>query len=259
MFLNGSCAYLDFNMAFMFISSAFGLFGLLVVWQAVGNKYGGLKPSTFLVHIRDCLTSAFEWIGYQFGYWFNLYEWWIFFREWMRPIFDAMQDIVEPFGQIMFSWVYFFVGFAKNHMIAFAVLGSILPIGLLLFYFQSFFLQLATTVTEEVLKLCITLAIVISLIGIQIFYPSIWPKLFPRLFSFIQETNAEVRKYNTKLESKQAAKRRMRGLTVPQLKDYLDELGVDRSRARYRHQLVDLAVQYTMEQYGDEQCSGDDE
>jgi hypothetical protein len=111
----------------------------LVVWQTLANAYGLWKPSLFLEVVREFCSSLFEWIGYQVGYWLNLYEWLNILKDWFGPIIDATQEISLPLVNILCSWMYFFVGFAKNNAVAFSVIGAIIASGAFFWYFQDFF------------------------------------------------------------------------------------------------------------------------
>lgn len=169
-----------------------GIFFILSVAQTVSKKYNWALPSEKIIMVNNVATEYFEWIGYQVGRYINIMEWldmlWEFIRgyiwEILRPFFESIFEILQPLWQLLFSWVYFFVGFAKNRSVIFSYLGVII-----IFWGLVGVARRKEWVTIEtydeirrivyIYRINIPVVLAACFIGTLIAYPNILPKLFP--------------------------------------------------------------------------------
>lgn len=98
---------------------------------------------------------------------------------------------MQPVCQILFSWVYFFVGFAKTHYVIFSYIGGGIILGgfVTLVYFPN--VQFFIENKEYMIFGCISVTI-----GAAIAYPDIFPKIFPNIVVAWQEMIAWYQEMN---------------------------------------------------------------
>jgi hypothetical protein len=172
----------------------------IVLLQTIAKKFNLPTPANGLKMLRDIATSLFEALGTFVGKCLNIYDWvdrlrnlfdniWRFIREYIweqiRPFFESIVEIVQPLWQLLFSWAYFFVGFAKTHYVFFSYLGGGLVITGVGYYFGNDMLDL---IARFVLWRYLISAVVAAGVGTLVAYPDIFPKLFPNTKKFCLET-----------------------------------------------------------------------
>ena len=166
----------------------------IVLYQTVAKKYGLPLVSNGLITIKNNSVYFFEKAGYLVGKLLNIWDWinrlqtlfedlWRFVREhiWanIRPFFESILEIVQPVWQLLFSWVYFFVGFAKTHYIGFSYLGGAIVVGGAGYYTQSYWQPYCQMCIARWSWYCPTAALVVAVVGVLTAYPKILPDLFP--------------------------------------------------------------------------------
>ena len=67
----------------------------------------------------------------------------------IKPFFESVAEIVSPVWKLMFSWGYFFVGFAKTRYIFFSYLGGSVVFGSTAYFTQSYWLPLVVTIHHQ--------------------------------------------------------------------------------------------------------------
>lgn len=166
----------------------------LVLYQMVAKKYNFPLISNGLTYLRDTSTTTFEWLGEVFGKLTNIYEWysmcatyirqvwnfakriwvdvWNFINYFFTPFFESVEEVGRPLYQFLFSWGYFFVGFANTPFLILSYLG----LGVLVMVFGYSMIPLVLTYSME---LAITSCTIF--VGLFIAFPNILPKMFPTL------------------------------------------------------------------------------
>jgi hypothetical protein len=176
----------------------------LVTYQTIAKKQQLPLISNGLIRVKDNAIIFFEWLGEIAGKWLNVYDWITkFFRRlwelveklWdgIRPFFESMLEILQPLWQLLFSWVYFFVGFAKSHYLIFSYIGGGIVLGGLIWWFQIPILQIIMS-KYFVTTTCVTLG------AIGIAYPNILPQLFPRCTEIWREIRTTPPERNVDIE-----------------------------------------------------------
>ena len=197
-------------------------FFLAVVVQTLLKRYNKPLLSDFLISLKNTCIRWFRWLGQLVARYVNLYDWcnWVWrnvrrvwnwiVRNWnqiwawisrnltrlwnwirdyiwdfLKPFLDSIWEIAKPLWQIVFSPVYFFVGFASTHYIIFSNLGVAALLGggvwwtrewsvpLILLYWSVYWSYVVGTVA-------------FIAVGTLVAYPRILPSLFPWVFRIFQ-------------------------------------------------------------------------
>jgi hypothetical protein len=180
------------------------IFGILIVVQIVCKQAGLPTPSRGLAILRDLSIHAFSAIGEFLGRWLNIHylienvlhylrQIWDFIKEhvWklLKPVVEAIDDVTRPMIQLIFSPIYFFVGFAKSHYLFFSYVGFGLLISCLIWYFNIDLKRWGDWFVHPNFVPFSTVSLSVCIIGTLYAYPHILPDLFPRIYQLL---NVEV-------------------------------------------------------------------
>lgn len=182
---------LKFHSRFQFVLGMFyyfaSLFFAAVVYQTIAKKTNLPLLSNGLETMRDNAIKFWDWLGERFARLLNIEKWckqvWDFIVKhvWenIRIFLESFSEVGEPIWQFLFSWGYFFVGFARAHSIFFSYLGS----GIIIFTVGYFTYDYWTK--QRLLYLAVSMPV--GLIGVTTAYPSIISQIFPRTSEFLEK------------------------------------------------------------------------
>jgi hypothetical protein len=220
----------------------------------MAKKMGLPLASTGLIYVKNKAISFFDWLGTVAGHYLNVYEWvkkletffqniWRFIKDavqkikdfvervwrfivdhiWdnIRPFIESVVEIVQPAWQLMFSWSYFFVGFAKTHYVVFSYVG-----GGLIVTGVSYFIGCQTIIEFVTWRYLIT-ALVATGVGVLIAFPDILPQMFPNAKKNMEAINRAMDEEHVIVNGFRHNTRDLRTWTLIQLTELLEDAGLD--------------------------------
>lgn len=146
----------------MFLAILCGFFGL-VLYQTVAKKTELPLISDGLVAVQDICTGIWENLGIFMGKCLNIVELWDFFKMYMillriwdniKPFFESILEITVPVLRIVYSWMYFFIGFSKAKYVIFSYIGGTVVVTILGYYTREYWMPLQTQY-GEIIIVCI--------------------------------------------------------------------------------------------------------
>ena len=187
----------------------------LILWQTAAKKLEMPLPSRGLEVLKEHAVAMFEELGVLVSNCLNLYRlfenirrflreiWRIFIspllrmlrrilrrlrRIWrfivdhiwgnIKPFFDSCREIAVPAWKLLFSWGYFFVGFAQTHYLIFSYIGGAIVLGSTAYFSHSMGIFIST---PDVDARYVVAVVVAATIGLTIAYPGILLRIFPSI------------------------------------------------------------------------------
>jgi len=192
------------------INSLLG-FLALVLYQTIAKKFNLPLLSNGLNILLNKAIAFWQRLGVLASKWLNIYDWldnlktllenlWRFLKDYLwrflkdiwqfildhvwnniRPFLESIAEIVSPIWKLIFSPIYFFVGFAKNHYVFFSYLGCGILIAIIAYFTKSYWSKI------HINPKYVVLALITIVIGVILAYPTIMPQLFPRTAKFMED------------------------------------------------------------------------
>jgi hypothetical protein len=187
------------------------VFFVAVLAQTLLKRYNKPLLSDYLVVIKNTCIDGFTRFGRWVARWVNVYEWWRWVRrnfkriwnwivrnvtrlwnwirdyiwDFLKPFLDSTWEIAKPLWQIIFSPIYFCVGFASTHYIIFSNLGLMGLVGGAVYWTREWSVPLILMYWSVYWNYVVGTAVFVA-VGTLVAYPRILPSLFPRVSRIFQ-------------------------------------------------------------------------
>lgn len=215
----------------------FLVFFTLVLYQTVAKKMHWSLPSNGIKYVRDLAVSFWDWFGLFVGRCLNIRRWFKYLEKWLchiweniRPFFESIVEVGKPTWQLLFSWSYFFVGFARTHYIFFSWIGGSAAMGVIGYFTRDYWLWMLKN------WILYTVSVVaLGLFGILTSFPGILFDMFPRTIAFF-ETQPEP---EVTVQGNIYTRAMLLKLRNNDLRSLLDCMGKYHNRLKTKGELVD--------------------